>query len=251
MTNNNCRQTIISLEQSFFLVGDIVCSVDDQFQCETGQCITKTWQCDGQEDCADGSDEKDCSAKQCDPTNQYQCPADPSAGYEATCINLTWKCDGEPDCPNGEDEVGCAERTCESGRFLCQESANKTACLPKRWKCDGDVDCLDGVDEQGCDSAPAHEVNRGGCTEGLEFQVSFPERLLSLFSALINLLFVLGSEFCRIRCIHVVSDAEKSSGAVTQKLDDENMPYELPFSFLVSLRRSNLHSRCVALRQRR
>ena len=34
---------------------------DDEFQCvDNGMCVNIAWQCDGQPDCDDGSDEKGC-----------------------------------------------------------------------------------------------------------------------------------------------------------------------------------------------
>jgi hypothetical protein len=34
---------------------------DDQFKCASNNCIPKTWECDHDNDCKDGSDEKNCS----------------------------------------------------------------------------------------------------------------------------------------------------------------------------------------------
>ena len=34
-----------------------------EFRCASGECISKTWLCDGEKDCLDGSDENLCEHK--------------------------------------------------------------------------------------------------------------------------------------------------------------------------------------------
>jgi len=70
----------------------------NQFMCDNGaRCIPLEWQCDGQSECDDGADEKDCETNTCLST-EFRCNS-------GKCIPSTWYCDGDPDCDNMEDEV--------------------------------------------------------------------------------------------------------------------------------------------------
>nr|XP_053632665.1 very low-density lipoprotein receptor-like isoform X3 [Cherax quadricarinatus] len=139
-----------------------------EFTCQpSGKCIPKDWECDGDPDCPDSSDEENCTlttpapppvpsttqtGKTCSE-EQFRCES------SGECIPRLWVCDDESDCLDSSDEGNCvstqspapspppSKKTCSDVEFTCQPSGK---CIPKDWKCDGDPDCPDSSDEENC-----------------------------------------------------------------------------------------------------
>ncbi|XP_027129851.1 MAM and LDL-receptor class A domain-containing protein 1 isoform X2 [Larimichthys crocea] len=141
----------------------LTCGVD-QYQCSYSfQCIPESWRCDGEQDCADQSDEEFCPTlvpgtvppqDRC-PDGRYQC----STG---ACLPSILRCDGVPDCPDGEDEYSCPLLQCELGELVCEGSLG---CIPLQRRCDRSVDCLPfHSDESSCHECPSlYCLDRGSC----------------------------------------------------------------------------------------
>uniref|UniRef100_A0A6Q2YW73 Very low-density lipoprotein receptor n=1 Tax=Esox lucius TaxID=8010 RepID=A0A6Q2YW73_ESOLU len=125
-----------------FLLGSKTECEPSQFQCGNGRCIPSVWQCDGDEDCSDGSDESTCVRKTCAEVD-FVC-------RNGQCVPKRWHCDGEPDCEDGSDESVevCHTRTCRVNEFSC--GAGSSQCIPVFWKCDREKDCDNGEDEVNC-----------------------------------------------------------------------------------------------------
>lgn len=113
------------------------------FQCASGHCIAAYFRCDGDRDCRDMSDEKNCPPKY--PGGRY-CPESKFQCDNHLCVSQADICDGADDCGDNSDEAPslCDNFNCDSlKRYQC---ANHK-CIPRYQLCDGVDNCGDGSDE--------------------------------------------------------------------------------------------------------
>ncbi|HEX6244642.1 MAG TPA: hypothetical protein VFZ61_27175, partial [Polyangiales bacterium] len=76
------------------------CPAGTHFVCTDGEKVNAAYECDGEEDCSDGSDEARCATFQCRDGAQL--------------VPQALVCDLERDCSDGSDEdQGCLKLSCE------------------------------------------------------------------------------------------------------------------------------------------
>ncbi|KAL1271156.1 hypothetical protein QQF64_030172 [Cirrhinus molitorella] len=136
----------------------------EHFQClYLFECIPLSWQCDGEADCLDSSDEEMCASvfpgtmppqTGCE-TGEYRC-------MNNSCIPALLRCDMVLDCPDGEDEYGCPVKNCDDGELVCEATAD---CVAYQSRCDDIVDCPPfNSDESSCYECPiGYCLNGGTC----------------------------------------------------------------------------------------
>lgn len=125
---------------SSYILAHHSCS-PNEFRCNNGRCIFKTWKCDHENDCRDGSDEEGCVYPPCAP-GEFTCT-------NHRCIPQSQVCNGINDCKDNVTSDETHERcprntTCPLNHLKCEKT---NICVEPYWLCDGDNDCGDNSDE--------------------------------------------------------------------------------------------------------
>ena len=134
----------------------------EEFECHDGSdCVLPEEMCDGENNCADGTDEVDCP----EPEPEEFCCADGTA-----CLPLDKQCNGDDDCVDHSDEFNCPPRGCGPlsdcfGGCHCPDANSDGWCDDRDRGVNDFHDCIQGcIDTIGEDSWEAYQA-RNQCMD--------------------------------------------------------------------------------------
>lgn len=99
-----------------------------EFQCNDASCVSGSFQCDGEPDCSDASDELNCDTPMPNcPEGEFKCRGSLGGmgGPGGRCVLMRFRCDGDNDCGDWSDEENCPKKqsSCTSTEFRCNDGS--------------------------------------------------------------------------------------------------------------------------------